>query len=195
MREWHTKIAPFRENTYESKPIIERRQKIRGTWQVERYYQCFGGVQSGQIKDQMFHKQMLKQQSDLLRQTKTGVLLSTVLSFREVLQSFKNLSGEDDLHLFWKSSSILEAKYLQCIQGLSERETQWPLQTDHSKLSSGRVSRLGGLYQACSHCVYLCGRMKKNEVTANKHTLGIYCILLHKSTFVCAAMQNTPTDK
>lgn len=165
------KNSPFqREYIWKQTNNGEKRENKR-YWQVERYYQCFGGVQSVQIKDQMSHEQMLKQQSEPLRQTKTGILLSTVLSFREVLQSFKKLSGEDDLHLFWVSSSILEAKYLQCIQGLSERETRWPLQTDHSGFSSGESVHTGW---TLSGMLSLCLPMWMNEVTENKHLLGIY---------------------
>lgn len=94
------------------------KREYKRYWQVKRYYQWFGSVQSALIKDQMSLGKTWKRQPELLRHTKTGILLLTVLSVLKVPQSFTEPCGKDDLHLFWVSSSTLKAKYLQCSQGI-----------------------------------------------------------------------------
>ncbi len=161
----------------------------------------FGRVQSAQIKDQMSHGKIWKRKPELLRHTKTEILLSTVLSFTKVLQSFTELSGKDDLHLFWVSSSTLKAKYLQCSQGIVwEGDTvtsgNWPRQGEHTRVPALSSYTHKVVSPACSQplaTVQLYRSVKCMQITP-KHALSTHTHTnIHKS--LCAAVQNTPTDK
>lgn len=82
-----TKIAPSKEDKYESKPIMAKREKIRGAGRLKDTSNDLAAHSLHKLKTKMSHGKIWRRQPGLLRHTKTGILLSTVLPSTKALQS------------------------------------------------------------------------------------------------------------
>lgn len=152
--------------------------------QVERYYRWSGSVQSAQIKDQMSRGKMWRRPPELLRHTRQDRNI-VVDSWQKCYSHSWSLVVKMICIYFECRGPLWKLNIYCTVTGLSQRETRWPLETDHSRVSARESPHLAVMYSTtCKHASQ-CLPVLISEMNASnlqKHGL-------------CAGRQNTTTDK